>query len=176
MVTHSLDLIAASLRPGETIRQLAVARSPLTVVALATDDRVLLLAKGGVMVSIVQWNTHQLSGKDVIEVSYENLDIVRVRRGLLPGNGELEFGGRSAMFLLRGVENDFAQAFGAYLSSRIAARQQPVDGGPADGAPKAPRPASDIPDLLRHLADLRDQGVLTEAEFESKKTELLGRI
>ena len=40
-----------------------------------------------------------------------------------------------------------------------------------------PRPAATPPpdtlDLLRKLGDLRDGGVLTDAEFEAKKAELL---
>jgi hypothetical protein len=39
----------------------------------------------------------------------------------------------------------------------------------------APPPTS-AADEIRKLADLRDQGILTEAEFQSKKTELLSRI
>ena len=37
-------------------------------------------------------------------------------------------------------------------------------------------PATSIPDQIKKLADLRDSGVLTEAEFTAKKTELLKRI
>ncbi len=33
-----------------------------------------------------------------------------------------------------------------------------------------------IPEQIQALARLRDQGVLTEAEFESKKQELLKRL
>ena len=34
----------------------------------------------------------------------------------------------------------------------------------------------DIPDQIRKLTELRDQGILTEEEFEPKKTELLDRL
>ncbi len=34
----------------------------------------------------------------------------------------------------------------------------------------------DIPDQIRKLTQLRDQGILTEEEFEPKKTELLDRL
>jgi hypothetical protein len=40
-------------------------------------------------------------------------------------------------------------------------------------------PASDaasVPDQLERLAQLRDKGVITQAEFEAKKAELLGRL
>jgi hypothetical protein len=30
--------------------------------------------------------------------------------------------------------------------------------------------------LLEHLAKLKDAGILTEAEFETKKTEILSRL
>ncbi|CAB4345975.1 unannotated protein [freshwater metagenome] len=36
--------------------------------------------------------------------------------------------------------------------------------------------ADSIPDQIAKLSSLRDQGVLTEAEFQAKKQELLGRM
>ena len=43
-------------------------------------------------------------------------------------------------------------------------------------ASAAPANAADIADQIRHLAELRDQGHLTQAEFDAKKAELLKRI
>jgi uncharacterized membrane protein YdbT with pleckstrin-like domain len=40
----------------------------------------------------------------------------------------------------------------------------------------ASAPGDDIQQTLRKLADLRDQGLLSQAEFEAKKRELLSRI
>ncbi|MGH2373860.1 MAG: SHOCT domain-containing protein [Acidimicrobiia bacterium] len=40
----------------------------------------------------------------------------------------------------------------------------------------APPPATDIPEQLRRLGELRDSGVLTEEEFQSKKADLLRRL
>ena len=45
-----------------------------------------------------------------------------------------------------------------------------------DNAPQAAPAAPDIPDQLKKLGELRDSGVLTDEEFEAKKTELLGRM
>ena len=39
-----------------------------------------------------------------------------------------------------------------------------------------PEPTLDIPDQIRKLAELKDQGILTEEEFESKKKELLAKM
>jgi membrane protein YdbS with pleckstrin-like domain len=44
----------------------------------------------------------------------------------------------------------------------------------ATGSP--PPPAQTVPEQIEHLARLRDQGALTEAEFQAKKSELLGRM
>ncbi|MGH2882769.1 MAG: SHOCT domain-containing protein [Solirubrobacteraceae bacterium] len=38
------------------------------------------------------------------------------------------------------------------------------------------RPVTDVPDFRRKLGELRDAGVLTDAELESKKAELLDRL
>jgi len=60
-----------------------------------------------------------------------------------------------------------------------AATTRPVGAGPAvppGSAPVAYPPDPDALEQLRKLGELRDAGVLTAAEFEAKKAELLGRI
>jgi Short C-terminal domain len=42
--------------------------------------------------------------------------------------------------------------------------------------PAAPLPAENPAEQIKQLAELRDAGVLTQAEFDAKKTELLGRM
>jgi uncharacterized membrane protein YdbT with pleckstrin-like domain len=48
----------------------------------------------------------------------------------------------------------------------------------AGGSPQAVTspPAASVPEQIQQLADLRDRGVLTEAEFEAKKAQLLERM
>lgn len=46
--------------------------------------------------------------------------------------------------------------------------------GAASAPPAPPPPAVDLPDQLRQLAELRDQGILTEDEFAQQKARLLG--
>jgi hypothetical protein len=41
--------------------------------------------------------------------------------------------------------------------------------------PTAP-PPEDVPTLIARLADLRDRGAISEAEFDTKRAELLRRI
>jgi hypothetical protein len=47
-------------------------------------------------------------------------------------------------------------------AARLRSRAAPVGGS--------------VPEQIRQLAELRDQGILTVAEFEAKKAELLARL
>jgi Protein of unknown function (DUF2510)/Short C-terminal domain/Bacterial PH domain len=60
---------------------------------------------------------------------------------------------------------------GVGMVAGMAAQPQPA--APPQ-APPAPGPGVDLADQLRKLADLRDQGVLTEEEFAAQKARLLG--
>jgi Short C-terminal domain len=60
-----------------------------------------------------------------------------------------------------------------------AATARPTGAGPAAPPGSGPAPGPPDPDALeqlRKLGQLRNAGVLTDAEFEAKKAELLGRI
>ena len=47
---------------------------------------------------------------------------------------------------------------------------------PPAAAPPSPAPSAAVPDQIEQLARLRDQGHITDAEYEAKKAELLGRM
>lgn len=64
------------------------------------------------------------------------------------------------------------EAYGRRRASFMASQMAPPAPAPAEAAPTAPS----IPDQLQQLADLRDRGVISAAEFEQKKAELLGRM
>ncbi len=52
----------------------------------------------------------------------------------------------------------------------------PVDPAPSRPVPATPPARGDVLDQIKRLAELRDAGVLSDAEFEAKKAELLRRI
>jgi predicted Zn-dependent peptidase len=60
-----------------------------------------------------------------------------------------------------------SRGYGYLDPQAVAAYVQPAAAGGAQ---------NDIEQTLRKLADLRDQGLLSQAEFEAKKRELLSRI
>jgi hypothetical protein len=85
--------------------------------------------------------------------------------------------------LLRGVARTAVVAGTATaVSNRVSRRQanrwaqQEPDQYEAAPEPEPPAPAAPAPDLvtqLKELAELRDSGVLTDAEFQTQKTRLL---
>ncbi|MET8188613.1 MULTISPECIES: SHOCT domain-containing protein [unclassified Streptomyces] len=70
------------------------------------------------------------------------------------------------------VQQRQQQRWGA--QEEAAAQQQSVrqQTPPAQAAPPAP-PADDIIDRLERLAELKKQGILTDAEFEAQKAKVL---
>ncbi|MGZ8897898.1 MAG: SHOCT domain-containing protein [Halobacteriota archaeon] len=61
--------------------------------------------------------------------------------------------------------------------------QQPPMQSPQPTAPAAPAPqeeqasgSADVTEQIKKLAELRDQGILTEEEFQVKKKELLAKL
>ncbi|MGB3414861.1 MAG: SHOCT domain-containing protein [Microbacteriaceae bacterium] len=74
----------------------------------------------------------------------------------------------------------FPEGLYTHLSVVLRDQQQESDEELDEDAAPAPVAAlnanPDFSDQLKKLADLRDQGILSEAEFSQKKTELLARI
>ena len=56
-------------------------------------------------------------------------------------------------------------------ANRWAGEEQPQDGGAQDAPPAEPQP--DKLTTLKELGELRDSGVLTEAEFQVQKEKVL---
>jgi hypothetical protein len=70
---------------------------------------------------------------------------------------------------MRPVVTALAHAQGAAVAESGAA----VAGVPAQTPPIV---QESIPDQIKQLADLRDQGIVTNEEFEAKKADLLARM
>jgi hypothetical protein len=67
-----------------------------------------------------------------------------------------------------------ARAFAAKLNG--AAGASAVTSPPSFTPAPPSKPEASIPDQIRQLGELRDQGLLTTEEFDAKKTELLSRL
>ena len=61
-------------------------------------------------------------------------------------------------------------------SRRMSAAQQPTQAAPPQAAAPAPAAPAQQDDMaqIQQLAAMKDQGLLTEKEFEAKKKQILG--
>jgi uncharacterized membrane protein YdbT with pleckstrin-like domain len=135
---------------------------------VVTDDRVIfrtgVLAKRGVeipMERINNINFHQGIWERVIGAG--DLDIESAGK-----DGQSHF---SDVWHPDGVQQEL------YRQMESNAKKRASWGNQAAAAPAAPAaPSASIPEQLHQLADLRDRGVITAAEFEAKKAQLLERM
>lgn len=70
-----------------------------------------------------------------------------------------------------------ARRRGMLMGAAVASSRNRKQAAPAPTpgvAPAAATPADDTVGQLKRLAELRDQGILTEEEFSAKKKQLLG--
>lgn len=74
------------------------------------------------------------------------------------------------------VQNEIYRQMESNENRKFDRVGQSLQGAQA-AAPAAPAaPQHSIPEQIEHLSRLRDQGILSEAEFQQKKADLLGRM
>jgi len=165
-VRKELKTLPGLLLDGEEVLNLASGRyDNRQGLIVVTDRRVMFVEKGMVRsrledfpygrVSSVQSQTSMMSGKLQIFASGNKAVIDNV----MPKDRATEIGDY--------VRHRLAEPHGAAATPASAAPAPPV-------APGAGQP--DITDQLKKLGELRDAGVLTTEEFETKKAELLARL
>lgn len=119
----------------------------------------------------------QLSGvlnKNVIDSSLEKVNDVKMEQsalGRLFGYGDIEILTASELgvnkFKLLGQPVRFKTAM---LNAKERLEHAPAAPAPASGGPP------DVPSLIAQLDDLRKLGILTDAEFQAKKADLLAKL
>jgi uncharacterized membrane protein YdbT with pleckstrin-like domain len=136
---------------------------------VVTDDRVIyrtgVVAKRGVeipMERINNINFHQGIWERIIGAG--DLDIESAGK-----DGQSHF---DDVWHPDGVQQELYRQMEANAKKR--ARWSSPASAPSSAA--APTPAATVPEQLQQLADLRDRGVITAAEFETKKAQLLERM
>jgi hypothetical protein len=116
----------------------------------------------------------QISGifnKSVIDSSLEKVNDIKMDQSALGrifgyGNIEILTASELGVNLFKKIDNPIG--FKSALINAKASLEQ--------GAPEPIDDKSDIPSMISKLADLRTQGVLTEVEFQQKKSELLSKL
>jgi uncharacterized membrane protein YdbT with pleckstrin-like domain len=126
---------------------------------------------------VTSFRVIQISGvlnKNVTDSSLEKVNDVKLEQsvfGRMFGFGDIEILTASEL----GV-NKFrrlAQPV-SFKTAMLNAKERLEHGTPAPAAPRGGAP--DIPALISQLDELRKQGVLSEAEFQTKKAQLLAKL
>ena len=135
---------------------------------VVTDDRVIY--RTGVI------------AKRGVEIPMERINNINFHQGVwerIIGAGDLdiESAGRDGQSHFEDVWHPDGVQQELYRQMEVNARKRASWSNPAPtfAAPATPAPPT-VPEQLQQLADLRDRGVITAAEFEAKKAQLLERM
>jgi uncharacterized membrane protein YdbT with pleckstrin-like domain len=168
------SILLSSSQPNSSIIYIvAVVGFILLLIPIATGTR-----------DFLNWSNHQfiitnlrvmqISGifnKSVIDSSLDKVNDIKMDQsalGRLFGYGDIEILTASELGVNLFKKIDNPVGFKSALINAKAYLEQ--------GAPEPIESKSDVPAMISKLADLRTQGVLTEEEFQQKKTELLSKL
>jgi uncharacterized membrane protein YdbT with pleckstrin-like domain len=121
------------------------------------------------------------------EIPLDRINNINFRQGIWErvigaGTLEVESAGQDGQSVFRDVQHPDAvqqeiySQMDANQRTRATWGSQAAAPAAAEAAPVAAAPAVDITEQLEKLAGLRDRGVISPAEFEAKKAELLERM
>jgi uncharacterized membrane protein YdbT with pleckstrin-like domain len=132
---------------------------------VVTDDRVIY--RTGVL------------AKHGVEIPLSRINNINFHQGIVDrlvgaGTLEIESAGQDGESRFSHVRHPDAIQQEIYRQMEAHGRKRASWGREHQAAPAAAAP--NIPEQLRQLADLRDQGVISAAEFETKKAQLLERM
>lgn len=119
-------------------------------VFVATEKRAVLFGK-------------KLFGYDMESFPLSKITAIEMSKGMLGKKITLKMSGNSAEMKM--INDGDPDALVNYIRENMGETAAP-----------APAPAEDIPAQIQKLAALRDQDILTEEEFTSKKAELLAKM
>ena len=156
------DQLAEVLEPGENVVACVYGAYETKVMGsqgvrngifAATEKRIVFYGK-------------KLGGYDLESFPFEQISSVEDSKGLIVGN-TISFFAAGNRVSLKWIKKGDIPEFLEYAKSQV--------GRPAQSAPMAAA-APDIPEQIKKLSDLHDQGILTDEEFDQKKSDLLSKM
>lgn len=119
---------------------------------LATNKRVIFYAK-------------KLTGYDLEIFPYSTISSIEMGKGIM--GHKIKFFASGNQASMKWIKQGNVQKFVNEVKNRIGKKEEVVI---------PPKIELDIPDQIKKLSDLKEQGILSEEEFETKKKELLTKI
>lgn len=156
-VKKELRKLPTLIREQERVLRLASGRYESQIGLLAvTDQRVIFLAEAMMKSRHEDFDFHKVSS-------------VQTDKGMVMGSVTITVSGNRAT--IDNMQKADAEQIGTLVRDRI---NRPAETVVATHAPAAPAAGMDKVTMLKELADLRDQGILTPAEFDQEKAKILG--
>ena len=165
----------------------AISFPPFSPIIIAVGFLLLLLPLATMTRDILVWSNRQfivsnrrvmqiagIFNKNVTDSSLEKVNDVKMSQSALGrmfnyGDIEILTASELGVNLFRQIENPIG-----FKTAMLNAKEQ-LERGSESGRPLTEVPA-DIPAMITQLAQLRQQGVVTEEEFQRKKAELLSKM
>jgi uncharacterized membrane protein YdbT with pleckstrin-like domain len=191
-------LIAAGVASQRYLTNVSVAGQPGGTIVLLACAVISLFVLISALLDYMRWNNEQyvvtdqrviqlrgIFNKEVIDSSLDKINDVELRQSWLGrlfdfgtieiltasdvGINQMRKLGHPLAFnrAMLEAKRNYAHGFGYLDPQAVAAYTQPQT---------QPGSAGDLQQTLQKLADLRDQGLLSQAEFDDKKRELLSRV
>lgn len=154
-VKAELKRASEVIQAGETVQMLGVGnyKGAGNSLIIATDQRIIALNETGSFVS-KKLQVHDIAYGRISHVGSETGRLGKLSMNASGGDIEID----------KFLPGERAGEIASYIRDRMNS-----------GSSVAPAAVS-VADDLRKLADLRDAGIVTPEEFESKKAELLARM
>lgn len=175
MATKDEDLQAYAKKQG--LNSFGIGRELRELPTILHDDehveqmaRAQREGKNGLLVLTserVIWFHASVTRRDMHEHTYAKISSVEASKGMVFSKLNINAGGDN--WALKDVQPKSSLD---NLASLIRSHINAADTRARPGQPTPP--VVDAADQIRKLAELRDQGILTEAEFAAKKAQLLG--
>jgi uncharacterized membrane protein YdbT with pleckstrin-like domain len=141
---------------------------------------------------VLEWTHHQyiitnlrvmqISGifnKNVIDSSLDKVNDIKMSQsafGRMFGYGDIEILTASELGVNLFKKIDNPVKFKSALINAKAYLEHAAEEAPMPEPALVPEAKEDIPAMISKLAELRTQGILTETEFQQKKSELLAKL
>jgi|SRR4051794_1800096 hypothetical protein len=157
----------AHLEPGEVIKAAAVGTYETKImgsetvragILVATDRRVVFYAK-------------KLTGYELESFPYGNISSFEQGKNMMGHNITMFASGNRVHVKWIPTDENLAR-----LTAEVKAAMNAKHVVPQSAPQAAPAGHSDVMTQLKQLGELRDVGIVTAAEFEAKKAELLARL
>ena len=156
----NLELVQEHLQQGEEIKSSLFGAYECKVMGndsvrngifIATDRRIVFFAK-------------KLMGYDLETFPFENISSLEKSKGMMGHTITFFASGNKAT--MKWINKGDVDEFTNYVNSNLGKKDSGSNSQQTD----------DIPSKIKKLSELRDQGILTDDEFNQKKSELLSKM